>query len=452
MTDRAHDAPMPVSAALFAEASRLMPGGVNSPVRAYRAVGGTPPFLARGSGARVFDVDGREYLDYVGSWGPLIAGHAHPAVVRGVAETAARGSSFGAPTPLEVELARTVVDAFPAVEMLRMVSSGTEATMSALRLARAATGRRLIVKFDGCYHGHVDSLLAKAGSGVMTLARAAATPESTARDPGAASASGVPTSAGVPPEVAALTLVLPFNAPEALRALFGTRGGEIAAVIVEPIPGNMGVVLPAPGFLDELRDLCARSGALLIFDEVITGFRVGRGGAQARYGIRPDLTCLGKVIGGGFPVGAYGGRRDVMTQVAPLGGVYQAGTLSGNPVAMRAGLETLRLLDEGAYQRLDALGAALAGGLEGAARRARVSLVVNRVGSMLTPFFADAPVTDAASAQRADVTRYARFFHGLLAGGVMVPPSQFEAWFVSLAHTDADVRRTVDAAAAALAV
>lgn len=429
------------SEALYAEACRLMPAGVNSPVRAYGAVGGTPPFVARGAGSRVWDVDGHEYVDYVGSWGPLIVGHAHPAVVRGVIETASLGSSFGAPTPLEVALARAVIDAVPSMERLRMVSSGTEATMSALRLSRAATGRRLVVKFDGCYHGHVDSLLARAGSGVLTFARAAVD--------GGASPDSVPSSAGVPPEVAALTLVVPFNDPEALRVLFEARGSEIASVIVEPIPGNMGVVPPRAGFLELLRDVCRDAGALLIFDEVITGFRVGRGGAQARYGVRPDLTCLGKVIGGGFPVGAYGGREDMMRQIAPLGPVYQAGTLSGNPVAMRAGLETLRLLDEAAYRHLDELGAALADGLASAARRAETPLVVNRVGSMLTPFFTDAPVTDVASAQRADAGRYARFFHGLRSRGVMVPPSQFEAWFVSLAHTDADVRQTVDAAALA---
>jgi len=432
------------SDALYAEACGLMPAGVNSPVRAYGAVGGTPPFVARGAGSRVWDVDGREYVDYVGSWGPLIVGHAHPSVVRGVIETASLGSSFGAPTPLEVALARVVIEAVPSMELLRMVSSGTEATMSALRLSRAATGRRFVVKFDGCYHGHVDSLLARAGSGVLTFARAAV-------DAGAPPES-VPSSAGVPAEVVALTLVVPFNDPAALRALFAARGSEIASVIVEPIPGNMGVVPPREGFLELLRDLCREAGALLIFDEVITGFRVARGGAQARYGVRPDLTCLGKVIGGGFPVGAYGGRADVMRQIAPLGPVYQAGTLSGNPVAMRAGLETLRLLDADAYRRLDELGAALADGLASAARRARTPLVVNRVGSMLTPFLTDAPVTDAVSAQRADVGRYARFFHGLRDRGVMVPPSQFEAWFVSLAHTDEDVRRTVDAAAAALAV
>jgi glutamate-1-semialdehyde 2,1-aminomutase len=429
----------PRSEALYAQACRLMPGGVNSPVRAYHAVGGTPPFLVRGAGARVWDADGREYLDYVGSWGPLIAGHAHPAVVRGIAETAAQGASFGAPTPLEVELARAVAGALPSIEMVRMVTSGTEAAMSALRLARGATGRAIVVKFDGCYHGHADALLARAGSGVMTLGLG---------DP--AGAEGVPASAGVPDQVAALTLTLPFNDPDAAAALFRRRGGEIAAVIVEPIPGNMGVVLPRPGFLERLRDLSERAGAVLIFDEVITGFRVGRGGAQGVCGIRPDLTCLGKVIGGGFPVGAYGGRRDVMSRVAPLGPVYQAGTLSGNPVAMRAGLETLALLDDAAYRRLDALGALLEDGLRAAARRAGIGLQVNRAGSMLTPFFADGPVVDAASARRAEAPRYARFFHALLERGIMVPPSQYEAWFVSLAHTEEDVRRTCAAAAAAL--
>lgn len=425
------------SDALYADACRLMPGGVNSPVRAFQAVGGTPPFLARGAGARVWDVDGREYLDYIGSWGPLVAGHAHPAVVRGVAETAALGSSFGAPTPLEVALATVIVDAVPSIEMVRLVSSGTEAAMSALRLARAAAGRPAIVKFDGCYHGHADALLVRAGSGVMTL--------------GLDEPAGVPSSAGVPAEVAALTFTLPFNDAEAASALLRRRGEEIAAVIVEPIPGNMGVVPPAPGFLEHLRSECERAGALLIFDEVITGFRVARGGAQALFGVRPDLTCLGKVIGGGFPVGAYGGRRDVMSQVAPLGPVYQAGTLSGNPVAMRAGLETLALLDDAAYRRLDALGGELADGLRRAARRAGVPLTVNRAGSLLTPFFTDGPVTDAASARRAATARYAKFFHGLLERGIMAPPSQFEAWFVSLAHAEDDLRRTCEAASAALA-
>ncbi len=428
------------SEALYADACRLMPGGVNSPVRAFRAVGGTPPFLVRGAGARVWDADGREYLDYVGSWGPLVAGHAHPAVVRGVAETAALGSSFGAPTPLEVEMARAIVQAMPSIEMVRLVSSGTEAAMSALRVARAATGRRAIVKFDGCYHGHADALLVRAGSGVMTLGL------DEVRSP-----AGVPASAGVPDEVAALTFTLPFNDCASASQVVHRYGAEIASVIVEPIPANMGVVLPAAGFLEHLREACERAGALLIFDEVITGFRVARGGAQARLGIRPDLTCLGKVIGGGFPVGAYGGRSDLMSRVAPLGPVYQAGTLSGNPVAMRAGLETLALLDEAAYRRLDDLGGRLADGLRSAARRAGVALTVNHAGSLLTPFFTDGPVTDAASARRADPARYARFFHALLDRGVMVPPSQFEAWFVSLAHTEEDLRRTCDAAAVALA-
>jgi glutamate-1-semialdehyde 2,1-aminomutase len=425
---------MSTSEALYAEACRLMPGGVNSPVRAFAAVGGTPPFLVRGEGCRVWDVDGREYIDYIGSWGPLICGHAHPAVVRGVVETASQGSSFGLPTPLEVALARAIVEAVPSVEMVRLVTSGTEAAMSALRVARAVTNRRRVVKFDGCYHGHGDSLLVRAGSGVMTLGL-----------------ESLPGSPGVPPEIAALTATLPFNRLDEATALFDRWGGEIAAVIVEPIPGNMGVVLPAPGFLEGLRELCTRAGALLIFDEVITGFRVARGGAQALYGVTPDLTCLGKVIGGGFPVGAYGGRRDVMAQVAPVGPVYQAGTLSGNPVAMRAGLETLARLDEAAYQRLAALGSALAEGLREAGRRAGVPLVVNQVGSMLTPFFTDTPVTDAASARRADTARYARFFHGLLDRGILVPPSQFEAWFLSLAHTEEEVHRTLEAAEAALA-
>jgi glutamate-1-semialdehyde 2,1-aminomutase len=430
------------SSELYEEALHLMPGGVNSPVRAFRAVGGTPRFLARGAGARVWDVEGREYVDYIGSWGPLICGHAHPAVVRGVVETVARGSTFGAPTPLEVAMARTLREAVPSMELLRMVNSGTEATMSALRVARGATGRRSIVMFDGCYHGHADGLLARAGSGVMTLA---------ASEGDRPSLGGVPASAGVPPEIAALTVVLPFNDLDTASRVLGRRGEDVAAVIVEPVPANMGVVLPLSPFLEGLRDLCDQAGALLIFDEVITGFRVARGGAQGLWGIRPDLTCLGKVIGGGFPVGAYGGRHSVLSHVAPLGPVYQAGTLSGNPVAMRAGLETLALLDEAAYRRLEDAGAMLAEGLASAARRAGVPLVVNRLGSMLTPFFTPGPVTDGEGARRADTARYARFFHALLDQGILVPPSQFEAWFVSLAHTEEDLRSTVDAAARALA-
>jgi len=420
------------SAKLFTAAQRIIPGGVNSPVRAFRGVGGQPFFVARAEGARLWDVDGRVYIDYVGSWGPLILGHAAPAVVEAVAAAAARGTSYGAPTAGEVELAQAITRAYPSIEMMRLVSSGTEAAMSAIRVARGATGRDVIVKFEGGYHGHADSLLVKAGSGGATF--------------------GIPDSHGVPAALAALTLTVPFNDIAAVRAIFDARGREIAAVIVEPVAGNMGVIPPGPGFLEGLRDLTTRHGAVLIFDEVITGFRVDRGGAQALYGIRPDLTCLGKIIGGGLPVGAYGGRADLMNHVAPLGGVYQAGTLSGNPLAVAAGLATVRALGTaGVYERLEALGDRLARGLVDGARRASIPLTVNRVGSMLTGFFCDGPVTDYASAKRADTARYAKFFHALCERGVYVAPSQFEAAFVSLAHTEADVDETVKAAADALA-
>jgi glutamate-1-semialdehyde 2,1-aminomutase len=416
---------------LFAAAQRIIPGGVNSPVRAFRGVGGEPFFVAHAQGSRLWDADGRSYVDYVGSWGPLILGHAAPAVVEAVAAAAARGTSYGAPTAGEVELAETIAQAYPSIEMLRLVSSGTEAAMSAIRVARGATGRELLVKFDGGYHGHADSLLVKAGSGGATLS--------------------IPDSGGVPAGLAALTLTAPFNDAGAVRAIFETRGAEVAAVIVEPVAGNMGVVPPAPGFLETLRDLCTHHGAVLIFDEVITGFRVAYGGAQTLYGIRPDLTCLGKIIGGGLPVGAYGGRADLMRHVAPLGGVYQAGTLSGNPLAVAAGLATIRALASGGvYARLEELGERLARGLVGGAAGAGVALTVNRVGSMLTGFFCAGPVTDYASAKRADTARYARFFHALRARGVYFAPSQFEAAFVSLAHTEADIDATVKVAADAL--
>jgi glutamate-1-semialdehyde 2,1-aminomutase len=422
---------MKKSESLFEAAQRLIPGGVNSPVRAFRAVGGRPFFVERAEGARIWDVDGRSYLDFLGSWGPLILGHAPAAVVEAVGEAARRGTSYGAPTPREVEIAEVISRAIPSIEMLRLVSSGTEAAMSAIRLARGATGRDAIVKCEGCYHGHADSLLVKAGSGGATFS--------------------LPDSAGVPPSLAALTITVPFNDLAALRQTFASRGSEIAAVIVEPVAGNMGVVPPAPGFLAGLRDLTTRHGALLIFDEVITGFRVAYGGAQALYGVTPDLTCLGKIIGGGLPVGAYGGRRDLMAHVAPLGGVYQAGTLSGNPLAVAAGLATLRALqDPSAYRRLEALGARLQAGLEGAAREAGIPLTVNRVGSMLTGFFAEGPVTDYASAKRSDTTRYAKFFHAMLERGVFLAASQFEAAFVSLAHTEADIETAAGAAREAL--
>ncbi|HSF07649.1 MAG TPA: glutamate-1-semialdehyde 2,1-aminomutase [Methylomirabilota bacterium] len=417
---------------MMAAAERLIPGGVNSPVRAFRGVGGQPFFVARAAGARVWDVDGRSYIDFVGSWGPLILGHAPAPVVRAVNEAAGRGTSYGAPTPQEVEMAEAIAGAFPSMELVRLVSSGTEAAMSAIRVARGATGRDVIVKFDGCYHGHADSLLVKAGSGGATFS--------------------IPDSRGVPERLAALTLTVAYNDLDAVSRLFRGRGSEIAAVIVEPVAGNMGVVPPVPGFLAGLRDVCTRHGALLIFDEVITGFRVAYGGAQALYGVRPDLTCLGKIIGGGLPVGAYGGRRDVMAHVAPLGGVYQAGTLSGNPLAVAAGLATLRVLRQGdPYGQLERAGAQLERGLRMAAEKVGIPLTVNRVGSMLTGFFTDGPVMDYASARGADTARYARYFHAMLSRGVYVAPSQFEAAFVSLAHTEADLAAAEAAAADALA-
>jgi len=405
----------------------LIPGGVNSPVRAFRAVGGDPPVIAHGRGARIYDVDGNEYIDYVCSWGPLILGHAPPAVVEVLRRAAERGTSYGAPTELELEMAQLVVDAVPSIEMVRFVSSGTEATMSALRLARAYTGRSKVLKFDGCYHGHADGLLVKAGSGVATL--------------------GLPDSPGVPESYARETLVAPYNDLAAVREIFDRDGRDIAAVIVEPVAGNMGVVAPQPGFLEGLREITRQAGALLIFDEVITGFRVSYGGAQALYGVMPDLTCLGKIIGGGLPVGAYGGRRDVMAMVAPAGPVYQAGTLSGNPMAMAAGITMLRTLrDGGIYQALEIVTAELAAGLADAARHAEAEVTINRVGSLMTVFFTAGPVTDYASARASDTERYGRFFRAMLDRGVYLAPSQFEALFVSAAHGSADVAQTVEAA------
>jgi glutamate-1-semialdehyde 2,1-aminomutase len=417
---------------LLAAAEQRIPGGVNSPVRAFRGVGGEPRFIARAQGAQLWDADGRAYLDFVGSWGPLVLGHAPRVVVDAVAAAAERGTSYGAPTAQEVDLAAAIAAAYPTMEMVRLVSSGTEAAMSAIRVARGATGRDLLVKFDGCYHGHADSLLVKAGSGGATF--------------------GIPDSRGVPAALVALTLTLPFNDLASARELFAARGSEIAALIVEPVAGNMGVVPPAPGFLRGLRELTAQHGALLIFDEVITGFRVAYGGAQELYGVRPDLTCLGKIIGGGLPVGAYGGRRDVMDHVAPLGGVYQAGTLSGNPLAVAAGLATLKALeDRKAYARLEALGARLEQGLLDAAGKAGVPFTVNRVGSMLTGFFCAGPVNDYADAKTADAGRYARFYHGMLDRGVYLAPSQYEAAFVSLAHGEDDLDHAARAAADAMA-
>ncbi len=416
---------------LFDEAKLLLPGGVNSPVRAFGGVGGTPVFFEKGHGAIVTDADGREYIDYLGSWGPLIVGHTHPRVVAALRDQAGKGTTFGAPTELETELARRVVAAVPSCEKVRFVSSGTEATMSAIRLARAATDRCGIIKVEGCYHGHVDSLLVKAGSGVLTL--------------------GIPGSPGVPPDLASLTLTIPFNDVEALERALAEHGSGIACLIVEPVAGNMGVVPPKPGWLQAARDLTRKHGVLLILDEVMTGFRVAAGGAQALYGVTPDLSCFGKVIGGGLPVGAYGGRADLMDRIAPAGPVYQAGTLSGNPLAMRAGIETLDILAEtGTYERLETISERLAAGLTAGAKAAGVAAVVNRVGSMLTCFFSAAAVVDYATATASDTKRYARFFHAMLSRGVYLAPSQFEAAFVSTAHDDALVDRTIAAAAEAM--
>ena len=411
------------SAALFREAQHLLPGGVDSPVRAFRAVGLEPRFIAEASGAYLVDVDGRRYVDYMLSWGPLILGHAHPAVVEAIVRTAARGTSFGAPSPLELDLARRIQRAVPSMELLRFVNSGTEATMSALRLARAFTERTKIVKFAGCYHGHADLLLVQAGSGVATL--------------------GLPDSPGVPPGTVADTLVARFNDVATVERLFAEFPRDIAAVIVEPVAGNMGVVSPVEGFLERLRAITRDNGALLIFDEVMTGFRVHPGGVQGQRGITPDLTTLGKVIGGGLPVGAYGGRRDIMELVAPAGPVYQAGTLSGNPLAMAAGIATLDQLQRpGVWEGIDRTAAGLAQRLEAAARAARVAAVVNRAGTMLTVFFSDAPVTDWTSARRADTSRFARFFRTLLDAGVYWVPAQFEAAFLSAAHGPGELDRT----------
>jgi glutamate-1-semialdehyde 2,1-aminomutase len=416
---------------LFARAQRRIPGGVSSPVRAFKAVGGTPLFIRKAEGARVWDADGRAYLDYLGSWGPMILGHAHPAVVEAVQQAAARGTSYGAPCAAEVELAERVARFVPSIEKVRFVSSGTEATMSALRLARGFTGRRKILKLEGCYHGHADGLLVAAGSGVATLA--------------------IPGSPGVPEGTVADTLLAPYNNLAALEAVVGAHGDDLAALIVEPVAGNMGVVTPHRGYLEALRDVTRKAGALLIFDEVITGFRLGLGGAQQANGVTPDLTCLGKILGGGLPVGAYGGRAEIMGRVAPDGPVYQAGTLSGNPLAMAAGCATLDVLTRpGSYERLEALTTRLQVGLARAAQAAGVLVTVNRVGSMLTPFFCRGPVTDYASAKASDTARFARFFHGMLERGVYLPPAQFEAAFVSLAHTEVDVDRTVEAAAETL--
>ena len=411
---------------VFAEAQYLLPGGVNSPVRSFRGVGGDPVIVASAEGARLTDVDGNSYIDYCGSWGPLILGHAHPAVVEAVREAAGRGLTYGAATEAEVELARLVCDAVPSIEMVRFVNSGTEATMSALRAARAFTGRSKILKFEGCYHGHADGLLVQAGSGVATLS--------------------LPDSAGVPASYAAETLVCPFNDLAAVHEAIERHGTDLAAIIVEPVAANMGVVPPVEGFLEGLRDACDANGTLLIFDEVITGFRVALGGYQSACGVVPDLTCLGKVVGGGLPVGAYGGRRDVMQLIAPLGPVYQAGTLSGNPLAMAAGLATLRALnEEDVYDELARRTRSLTDAVETSAKGLGVPVRVNRVGSLFTAFFTDEDVSDYTSARRADAQSYARFFHALLDAGVYFPPSQFEACFVSTVHTRADIDATARA-------
>jgi glutamate-1-semialdehyde 2,1-aminomutase len=415
-----------LSEKLFAKANTLFPGGVNSPVRAFKGVGGTPRFIARGKGSHLTDVDGNDLVDYVLSWGPLIAGHCHPEVMREVQEALKEGSSFGAPSPKEIVLAELVRERAPWIEKMRFCSSGTEATTAAIRVARGFTGRDDLVKFDGCYHGAGDALLVKAGSGVETL--------------------GLPDSPGVPADLAKHTLTVPYNDLPALEQLFQQKGQDIAAVIIEPVVGNMGVIVPRPGFLQGIHDLCKRHGALFIVDEVMTGFRLGSGGACGLYGLRPDLVTFGKVIGGGLPVGAFGGRADVMDRVAPAGPIYQAGTLSGNPMAMAAGTATLRLMTPAAYQLLEIRGAALAEGLAAAAAEAKVPVQVNRVGSMLTVFFTSTPVTDAASARKCSTRRFGVFFHTLLLNGIYFPPSQFEAAFLSTAHGEGDLERTLAAA------
>jgi len=410
----------------FAEAQQFIPGGVNSPVRAYGAVGGQPPFIRSGSGSRITDIDGNEYIDYVCSWGPLILGHCDADVLAAAKAAADRGMTFGAPTPSEVELAKMVCRAYPSIERVRMVTSGTEATMSAIRLARGYTGRDKVIKFEGCYHGHADGLLVKAGSGAVTF--------------------GMPTSPGVPADYAKNTLCLPYNDIDAVDRLCQTTGSEIACLILEPIAGNMGVIPPQPGFLEGLREITAKHGIVLIFDEVISGFRVALGGAQERFGITPDLTTLGKILGGGMPVGAYGGKAEIMDCISPVGDVYQAGTLSGNPVAMAAGIATLKKLSDGAiYDELEKKAASLADGLKVAAEEAGLDSFVSRVGSILGAFFTAGPVTDYQSARKSDTKLFGRFFQQMLSRGIYLAPSQFEAWFVSAAHSDTDIADTIEA-------
>jgi glutamate-1-semialdehyde 2,1-aminomutase len=419
------------SVELFTRAVELIPGGVNSPVRAFRGVGGTPRFIRSARGATMTDVDGRTYIDYVGSWGPMILGHADPEVLTALHRALGRGTSYGAPTELEILVAEEIIEAVPSIEMVRMVNSGTEATMSAIRLARGVTGRNKLVKFEGCYHGHGDSLLVKAGSGVATL--------------------GLPDSPGVPASVAQNTLTIPYNDSSALELIFNEHGADIAGVIIEPVVGNMGCVPPAEGYLQKVRAITQKHGSLLIFDEVMTGFRLARGGAQQLYNVMPDITTLGKIIGGGLPVGAYGGSREIMSHIAPAGNIYQAGTLSGNPLAMTAGLATLKRLREPAvYEQLEHAGQRLCKGLREVAREARVQTVINRVGSMWTSFFTNKPVTNWTTADKSNRNLYGRFFHAMLDEGVYLAPSQFEAGFISLAHTDELLDRTVEAARKAL--
>ena len=420
------------SMALYHKSQKVIPGGVNSPVRACKSVGTLPRFIDRAEGCHLVDADGNAYIDYVGSWGPMILGHRHPAVIEAITDVLSRGTSFGAPTDLEMELAGRVAEAVPSVEMVRMVNSGTEATMSAIRLARGFTGRDIIIKFDGCYHGHADMLLVDAGSGVATL--------------------NIPGSPGVPASVVEHTLSLPYNASDVVRTIMAEKGQDVAAIIVEPVAGNMGMVPPLPGFLETLREVTRQNGSLLIFDEVMCGFRVAYGGAQSLYNIQPDLTCFGKIIGGGMPVGAYGGRKDIMCRVAPEGDVYQAGTLSGNPVAMAAGLATLEQLRQpGVYDTLEKRSLRLAEGLAEAARRNNITVSFNRVGSMLGMFFTDGDVSDFATAKTSDLERFGRYYRHMLDAGVYLAPSQFEACFVSLAHDDTAIDKTIKAADMSLA-
>ena len=412
---------------LFKKAQELIPGGVNSPVRAFKAVGGNPLFIQRAKGSKIYDVDGNEYIDYVLSWGPLILGHAHPDIVKALKKATERGTSYGAPTQLEIELAEIVLKTYPSMDMVRMVNSGTEATMSAIRVARGFTGRDKTIKFEGCYHGHADGLLVRAGSGATTF--------------------GVPDSPGVPKSYAQETITLPFNDVEALKNVINEDWKSIACVIIEPVVGNIGCVLPMPGFLETLRKLTKKNGIILIFDEVMTGFRVSFGGAQAYYGIKPDMTCLGKVIGGGLPVGAYGGRKDIMSMVSPLGPVYQAGTLSGNPLAMTAGIETIKILSKGkTYKKLEYIAGLLEKGLIDAAEMAGVKTKFYRAGTMFCTYFTETDVIDYKTAKTSDTSKFSMFFSGILKKGINLAPSQFEAGFISLAHTEKDVEKTVRAA------